>query len=213
MFLSIILNNIKNRNAIKIYQSAMFMPYILSSSVVAYVAFAFLDVNYGFLNRLAEALGGEAVMWYSEPKYWPLILVVINLWKSVGYSVILYYASLIGIDVSYYESATIDGANKWQATWHITVPMLMPIAITLFLLNIGKIFNADFGLFYMVPKDSGMLYPTTDVIDTYVYRALKQRGDMGIASATGLYQSVVGFGLVVFSNWLVKRYDKDYGLF
>ena len=213
MFLAIILNNVKSKNAIRIYQSTMFMPYILSSSVVAYVAFAFLDTNYGFLNRLIETFGGTGAMWYSEPKYWPAILIIINLWKGIGYSIVVYYASLIGIDTSYYESATIDGATKLQSTIHITLPMLMPIAITLFLLNIGKIFYADFGLFYMVPKDSGLLYSTTDVIDTYVYRALKQKGDMGIASATGLYQSIVGFFLVIFSNWLVKKYDKDYGLF
>lgn len=210
---AIILNEIRSRGAIRFYQTAMFMPHILSSSVLAYVAFAFLDVNYGFLNRFLMMIGNESIQWYSEPSYWPAILVIINLWKGLGYSVIIYYASLMGIDSTYYEAASIDGANRWQSTWHITLPMLLPITITLFLMNIGKIFYADFGLFYMVPKDSGMLYPTTDVIDTYVYRALRQGGDTGIAAATGLYQSIVGFCLVLFTNWLVKRYDKDYGLF
>lgn len=210
---AIFLNEIRSRIAIRFYQTAMFLPHILSSSVIAYVTFAFLDVNYGFLNRAIMAFGGEGVMWYSQPQYWPVILVLVNLWKGLGYSVIIYYAALIGIDSTYYEAASIDGASKLQSIWHITLPMLMPITVTLFLLNIGKIFYADFGLFYMVPRDSGLLYPTTDVIDTYVYRALRQGGDTGIAAATGLYQSIVGFVLVLFTNWLVKRYDKDYGLF
>jgi len=213
MVFAIFLNNIKSRGAIRAYQTSMFLPHILSSSVVAYVAHAFLDVNYGFLNKVIEVFGGESIMWYSQPQYWPTILTSVNLWKSLGYSIVVYYASLISIDTSYYESATIDGANKLQSVWYITVPMLMPIAITLFLLNIGKIFNADFGLFYMVPKNSGLLYPTTDVIDTYVYRSLRVGGDTGIAAATGLYQSVVGFVLVIVTNWLVKKYDRDAGLF
>lgn len=210
---AIILNEIKSKKAIRLYQTSMFLPHILSSSVIAYVAFAFLDVNYGFLNRLIGSFGGEEIMWYSEPKYWPAILTIINLWRGLGYSVIIYYAALMGIDGSYYEAASIDGAGRMQCVRHITLPMLVPITITLLLLNIGKIFYADFGLFYMVPKDSGLLYPTTDVIDTYVYRALRQGSDTGIAAATGLYQSLVGFVLVLFTNWLVKRYDKDYGLF
>ena len=213
LFFAIVLNNVKSKFALRFYQTAMFMPYILSSSVVAYIAHSFLDVNYGFINHFIQALGGEAVMWYSEPKFWPFILTLVNLWKHVGYNVIIYYAALIGIDACLYESATIDGANKLKSVWYITLPMLIPIAIMLFLLNIGRIFYADFGLFYMIPKDSGMLYPTTDVIDTYVYRALRSRGDIGIASATGFYQAIVGFVLVVSANWLAKRFDKDYGLF
>lgn len=210
---ALILNEINSRAAIRFYQTAMFLPHILSSSVVAYVAYAFLDTNYGFLNRLLMMMGQKEIMWYSEPKYWYTILVVINFWKSAGYSTIIYYAALIGIDKTYYEASAIDGAGSLKSIRYITVPMLVPITITLLLMNIGKIFYADFGLFYMVPKNSGLLYPATDVIDTYVYRALRQGGDTGIASATGLYQSVVGFVLVVFTNWIVKKYDNDYGLF
>lgn len=209
---AIVLNEIRSKMMIRFYQTCMFLPYILSASVLAYIAFAFLNVDYGFVNVLIRKFGGEGIMWYSEPKYWYAILIIVNLWKGLGYSIIIYYASVISIDDSYYEAAAIDGASWLQSRVYITIPMLMPIIVTLFIMNIGGIFYADFGLFYMVPRDTGMLYPVTDVIDTYVYRALYD-GDYGRSAAAGLYQSVVGFALVMITNHMAKKYDKNTAIF
>ncbi|MGV2686030.1 ABC transporter permease subunit, partial [Clostridium perfringens] len=157
--------------------------------------------------------GMEPGHWYSEAKYWPIFLTLISLWKSVGYKSVVYLAAIMGIDKSLYEAAMIDGANKWQQIKAITLPMLKPLMTILTLLAIGKIFYADFGLFYQVPRDSGTLYSVTNVIDTYVYRGLKTTGEIGMSTAAGLYQSVVGFILVMVSNYIVRKYDKDNALF
>lgn len=210
---AMILNEIRSRMAIRTYQTCMFLPHILSMSIVTYIAFAFLNVDYGFINVLITRFGGEPVMWYSEPKYWHTILVIINLWKGIGYSIIIYYANIISIDDSYYEAAAIDGAGWLQSRLKITIPMIFPMIVTMFIMNIGKVFYSDFGLFYMVPKNSGVLYPATDVIDTYVYRALMVDGDIGKSAATGLYQSLVGFVLVIITNQLAKKYDKNSAIF
>lgn len=210
---AIVLNEVRTKMAIRVYQTCMFMPHILSMSIVTYITFAFLNVDYGFLNSMLTKFGVDPVMWYSEPKYWYTILIVVNLWKGLGYSIIIYYATVISIDDSYYEAAAIDGANWLQLRLKITIPMMMPMIITMFILNIGKVFYSDFGLFYMVPKNQGTLYPATDVIDTYVYRALMHDRDFGKAAAAGLYQAVVGFSMVVLTNYLAKRYDKNAAIF
>lgn len=210
---AIILNEITSRASIRFYQTCMFLPHILSASIVAYITFAFLNVDYGFINSMLIKFGKEKVMWYSDPKYWYAILIIVNLWKGLGYSIIIYYANVISIDESYYEAAAIDGANWLQSRIIITIPMMIPMIITMFIMNIGKVFYADFGLFYMVPKDTGTLYPATDVIDTYVYRALISNSDVGKSAATGFYQSLVGFALVILTNALAKRYDKNTAIF
>lgn len=212
VILAIILNEIRSKAALKIYQTCMFLPYILSASIVAYVVFSLLNADYGLINVLLKKLGKEPVLWYSEPKYWYTILVLTNLWKGIGYSTIIYFASVISIDDSYYEAATIDGANWLQSHRYVTIPMIIPIIITLTIMNIGHIFYSDFGLFYMVPKNTGALYPATDVIDTYVYRALSD-GDFGKSAAVGLYQSLVGFILVYATNRLARTYDKNSAIF
>jgi len=153
------------------------------------------------------------VNWYSDPTYWPVIIVVVFLWKSVGYNSVIYLAAIMGIDKSLYEAAMIDGANKWQQIRNITIPMLTPLITILTLLAIGKIFYADFGLFYQVPRDSGTLYNVTNVIDTYVYRGLKSTGEIGMSTAAGLYQSLIGFVLVITSNGIVRKFNKDNALF
>lgn len=210
---AIILNEITSRASIRFYQTCMFLPHILSASIVAYITFAFLNVDYGFINSMLIKLGREKVMWYSDPKYWYAILIIVNLWKGLGYSIIIYYANVISIDGSYYEAAAIDGASWLQSRIRITIPMMIPMIITMFIMNIGKVFYADFGLFYMVPKDTGTLYPATDVIDTYVYRALITDADVGKSAATGFYQSLVGFVLVVLTNALARKYDKNTAIF
>ncbi|MFC0212691.1 ABC transporter permease [Paenibacillus chartarius] len=212
--LAILLNEVKHRLAKKFYQSAMLLPYFLSAVIVAYLVYGLLSSEYGLLNKMIlPMLGADPVSWYNEPKYWPWILIIVNTWKGVGYSSVIYIAAILGIDNEYYEAAVIDGAGKWQQVRHITIPLIMPVITTLVLLSIGRIFYADFGLFYQVPLDSGMLLPVTNVIDTYVYRGLLQLGDLGMASAAGVYQSLVGFILVLVSNAVVRKFNRDQALF
>jgi len=198
----------------RFYQSVMFLPHFLSMIVVGYLGYSLLSSEYGFINQyILKPLGQEPISWYSEAKYWPYILPLVNLWKHAGYYSIIYLAAIIGIDNEYYEAALIDGASKRQQMMRITLPLIKPVLIVMTLLQIGHIFNSDFGLFYQVPLDSGSLYPTTQVIDTYVYRALLNLGDIGMSSAAGLYQAVVGFALVIATNYIVRKTDKENALF
>ncbi|MBB6730569.1 ABC transporter permease [Cohnella zeiphila] len=211
--MAILLSELVNKKMAKLYQTGMFLPYFLSWVIVGYFAFSFLSLDRGLLNHILGSFGGKSLQWYSDPTYWPYILVLVYLWKSVGYSSVVYLASIMGIDRSLYEAAMIDGASKWQQIRSITLPLLKPIIIIMTLLAVGKIFYADFGLFYEVPRDSGTLYSVTNVIDTYVYRGLKTTGEIGMSTAAGLYQSVVGFALVMISNFVVRKMDKDSALF
>ncbi|WP_193556474.1 ABC transporter permease subunit [Paenibacillus lutimineralis] len=213
VLLAVILSEITNKRLSKVYQTGMFLPYFLSWVIVGYFTFSFLSSDRGLLNGVFNSLGIPPIQWYSESKYWPLILVLVYLWKAVGYNSVVYLASIMGIDKSLYEAAMIDGASKMQQIRAITLPMLKPIITIMTLLAIGKIFYADFGLFYQVPRDSGTLYGVTNVIDTYVYRGLKTTGEIGMSAAAGLYQSVVGFTLVMTSNYIVRKFDKDNALF
>jgi putative aldouronate transport system permease protein len=201
------------RKAVKRYQTVFFFPYFLSWIVVGYLVFGFLHPDFGVINRFLAMLGRKKVNWYGVPGYWPAILIITYLWKNVGYTAIIFYTGVMGIDTTYYEAAEIDGAKKLQQTRYITIPMLMPLIVMMALLSIGKIFYADFGLFFFVPRDIGALYPTTNVIDTYVYRSLKVVGDLGMASAAGLYQSFVGFVLVLVSNFIVRKVSAEHALF
>jgi putative aldouronate transport system permease protein len=211
---AILLNELKNKYLSNVYQSIMFLPYFLSAVVVGYLGYSMLSQEFGFLNNMILApLGIQPISWYSEPKYWPFILPVVYIWKNIGYSIVIYLAAIIGIDKEYYEAAITDGATKWQLIKNITLPSIKPMMIILTLLGIGHILNADFGLFYQLPLDAGALYSTTNVIDTYVYRALLRLGDTGMSSAAGLYQSAVGFVLVVSVNFLVRKIDKENALF
>ncbi|MBL4936235.1 sugar ABC transporter permease [Clostridium sp. YIM B02515] len=211
--LAIIVNELLNKKMAKVYQSAMFLPYFLSWVVVSYCLFAFLSVDKGYINHLLARLGHGEISWYTEPKYWPFIIIFMSQWKGIGYGTVVYLASIAGIDKTYYEAAMIDGATKWQQIKSITLPLLKPVITILFILSIGKIFNADFGLFYQLPKDSGPLYPVTNVIDTYVYRGLMNLGEIGMSSAAALYQSVVGLILILLSNYVVKKIDSENSLF
>jgi putative aldouronate transport system permease protein len=211
---AIMLNEIKNKLAKSFYQSVILLPFLISMVIVSYLGFAFLSEDVGYLNNtILPLLGLEGISWYNEAKYWPYILTFINMWKGVGFLCVIYLAAIIGIDQEYYEAATLDGANKWQQIINITLPTIMPVIIMMTLLGIGRIFYSDFGLFYQVPMNSGALYDTTNVIDTYVYRGLMQLGDIGMSAAAGLYQSIVGFVLVLLSNYLVRRKSKDNALF
>lgn len=197
----------------KFYQSAILLPNLLSSVIIGYLVFAFFSVENGFVNNtILKAFGVDPVSWYSEAKYWPFIIIFVSAWKSVGYNCIIYLATLMGIDKSYYESAKIDGASKWKQIRYITLPLLKPTVIMLTLMAIGRIFYSDFGLFYQVPMNQGALYSTTNTIDTYVYRGLLQLGNISMSAAAGVYQSVVGFILVLGANLLVRKIDRENAL-
>ena len=198
---------------VKVYQTMLLLPHFISWVIVAYVALVFLDMDAGLFNWVRKLFGAEPILWYNSPKYWPPLIVIFNVWKSMGFSAIMYYASLMGVDQGLFEAAKIDGAGKLKQMWHIAIPSIKPLIITLTILNIGKIFYGDFGLFYNLPQNSPLLYSATDVIDTYVYRTLTVLGDMGISSAVGFYQSVLGFILVLLTNWVVNRIDSDNALF
>ena len=211
---AILLGEIKRRKALKVYQTSILLPHILSTAVIAYLAFAFLSKDSGFINNgIIKPLGGEAVSWYSKPKYWPFILIFIQLWRSVGYTTIMYYATLVGIDTSYYEAAVIDGASTWDQIRCITLPCLKTTIITLTIMNLGRMFYSDFGLFYQVPMNNGLLFNATNTLDTYVYRGLLEMNDIGRASAAGFLQSILGFLLVWGANSLTRKVDPDSAVF
>lgn len=210
---AIMLNFLRGKWNKKVYQTLILVPYLISIVVVSYIVFGFLSVENGFLNKVIVALGGTAINWYAEPKYWPFILTIVNLWKGFGYSSILYYATVIGIDTALYDAASIDGCNTWQKIKYVTLPGLRPTVITLVLMALGGIMYSDFGLFYQVPMHSGMIAGVTDTLDVYVYKALIQLNDVGRSSASGFLQSIVGFILVISANATVRKIDKDSALF
>ena len=211
---AIFICDIRSKACKTIYQSAILLPFLMSIVIVSYITFAFFSGDNGMLNKtILPFFGKEAINWYSESKYWPVILVIVNTWKGVGYGCLIYISSISGIDPSFYEAAELDGASKWKQIRYITLPSIMPSVITLTLLNIGRIFYSDFGLFYQVTQNSGQLYDTTNVIDTYVYRALRQSGNIGMASAAGFYQSIVGFACVLLANVVVRKLSPENAMF
>ena len=212
--IAILITEVRNTKLKKVYQSAILLPFLMSMVILSYIVYALLSAENGLVNNsILPLFHIDPIQWYQKPKYWPSILIIANCWKGVGYGCLIYIASLIGIDPSFYEAARLDGASKWQEITKITLPSLVPTIITLLLLSIGRIFYSDFGLFYQVPMNSGVLFPTTNVIDTYVYRALIEQGNISMSSAAGVYQSLVGFCVVMLSNWIVRKVDKDQALF
>jgi len=202
-----------SRKQVKVYQTAMFIPYFISWIVASYVLYALLNPVSGLIPHYYKAQGIELPNIFNTPKYWPFILTAAVVWKSCGYTTLIYYAALMGMDPTYFEAAVVDGANKPQITMRISLPFLGPLIILLVILAIGKIFYSDFGMFFFLTRDSGLLYPVTDVIDTYVYRALRVTGDIGMSSAVGFYQSVVGFLLVFGTNLVVRRINRESAIF
>ncbi len=211
--LAIAINEIKNQAFKKVTQSLMFFPYFLSWVVVGAIVYGLFSSDIGLINSLLVKLGKDPVRWYAEPKYWKWILILADVWKWSGYNSIIYYASVVGIDQTYYEAAMVDGASKWQQIKNVTLPQLIPMISVLLILNIGGIFRADFGLFYQVPRNSGALYQVTSVLDTYIYNGLTATGDFGMTAAAGLYQSVVGALLLLTANLVVRKLEPDSALF
>jgi putative aldouronate transport system permease protein len=212
--LAVFLNEIRSKFASRLYQSLILLPYLMSWVIASYLVYAILAADTGLINNsILEPLGFEGISWYNTKKYWPYILVICQIWKSVGYAVIIYLSSIIGISPDYYEAASIDGASKWKQLTKITMPLLSPTVITMLILNVGRIFYSDFGLFYQVTRNSGTLYSVTRTIDVYVYNALMESSDFGMSSAASVYQSIVGLLLIITVNAVVRKYSKENALF
>ena len=208
--LAIIINQLYSKFASKCYQTMMFLPYFMSWVVVSYFVYAFLNPDKGLANSIIMGLGGEKVMWYSAPQYWPFILVFMSTWKSMGYNMVVYLASITGIDGSLYEAAILDGATKWQQAKYITLPSIKPMIIIMFILNIGKIFYSDFGLFWQVTQRvPASLYNTVSTFDTFIYQSLQSQISIGQAAAAGLFQAVCCCVTILITNFIVSKLDED----
>ncbi|OMF07018.1 sugar ABC transporter permease [Paenibacillus sp. FSL H7-0331] len=213
LVISLVLNELRKKLFVKISQSVMLFPHFISWIVVSYVLYAFFSMDMGLVNQMLNKLGIASVNWYTEPEVWPAILTVMHVWKGAGMSAVIYLATITGIDETLYEAAEIDGANRWQMCMRITLPLMMPTVVILTLLSIGKIMYGDFGMIYALVGDNGTLYSTTDIIDTYVFRSLRQIGDPSEAMAVGLFQSVVGFILVFGTNAITRKFFKEGALY
>jgi len=213
-FTAVLLNEIRSKMATKFFQSTILIPHLMSWVVVGYLSFAFLASDTGFINNtILNWLGIEPVSWYTTGRYWPFILTIVQMWKSVGFTMIIYLAGIVSIDTGYYEAARIDGANKWKQIVHITLPLLVPTILTLAMINVGRIFFSDFGLFFQIPRNSGILFNYTQTIDVFVFNALMVRGDLAMSSAASVYQSIVGFILIVSVNAVIRRIRRENALF
>ena len=213
IMLAILINEIVSARAKKVYQTIILLPYLMSWVVVGYLSYAYLAPKTGLFNVISRTLGTKEANFYNTKKYWPFILTFVNLWKGVGYSMIIYLSSVISINPEYYEAAQIDGATKWKCITKITLPLIKPTFITLFILSVGQVFRSDFGLFYQVPRDSGMLYSVTRTIDVYVYQALMKNSDYAMSSAASVFQSICGFILIITANMIVRKHQKSAALF
>ena len=210
--LALMLYFLRSKRALKVYNTVVIVPKFMSPVIIAFIVYALFSPNFGLVNAVIKALGGDAIAWYSEPKYWPWILTVTHIWQTVGMNSVIYYASLMSLDESLLEASTLDGANRWQQICHVIIPHLVQDMVVTTVLAMGSIFSGDFGLFYQVPKDQGTLYATTDIISTYTYRALLG-GSLEKSAAVGLFQSVVGFVMVVATNAIVKKISPENSMF
>lgn len=216
LLIAIMLHELLQKRMAKVYQTASFLPYFLSWIVISYSIYALLSPQTGLINKIIGLFGGKGVDWYRTPKYWPFIFTFLSVWKNLGYNTIIYLAALTGIDKSLYEAAAIDGASKTQQARYITVPLLTPVIIIIFILGLGSIFRSDFGLFYHIPITGGgtaALRNISEVIDTYIYKLLMQSQNISQSAAISFVQSVIGFILIFFANKIVKRYDPDRAIY
>lgn len=208
--LALMINELYSKRASKVYQTMMFFPHFLSWVVVSYFVYAFLSPDKGLLNTIIASFGGEPVLWYSHAKPWPIILVFMNLWKGVGYNMVVYLASITGIDQGLYEAAMLDGASKWQQAKYITLPMMKTILVVLFIMNVGKIFYSDFGLFWQVTQGiPNSLHRVASTFDTFIYSALRGTTPIGRTAAASLFQSVLCCLTILLANAVVSKVDPD----
>lgn len=210
--MALLLYHIRNQRMLKVYHTIILIPRFISMVIVAIIVYALLSPGYGIVNQVITALGGEGVAWYSKPTYWPFILNITYVWKHLGSGCLYYYAALVGMDEGLFEAAAIDGANTWQKCWHIAIPSLIPIMTMMTILGIGGLFSGDMGLFYQVPMDQGILYPATDIINTYTYRALLG-GSLEKSAAVNLFQSVIGLILVLSANAITRKVSPENSMF
>lgn len=208
-----ILSQLRNKQLIKTVQTSMLLPYFLSWVIVSFFVFAFISPDKGLINRLIMDNGGVPTNWYVKQGIWPPLLVFLGIWKTIGYNTVIYFAAIVGIDKSYYEAAEMDGANKWQQIRQVLLPQIVPLMIVLTILGLGNIFRADFGLFYQIPRNSGLLFNVTAVLDTYIYNGLASTGNISMSTAAGLYQSFVGFIILFTANSIVRKIDKESAMF
>ncbi|SEU29410.1 sugar ABC transporter permease [Paenibacillus sp. NFR01] len=213
IFAGILLFEVAGKWFRKVTQTILFLPYFLSWVVVGAIAYNLFNFDVGTINSLLTSLGFDKIDIYNTPAYWPFILVLVSAWKAVGYGTVMYLAAITGIDTEMYEAAEIDGANIFQRIMKITIPNLMPTIIILVLLAIGNIFRGDFGMFYNMVGNNGLLFSSTDVIDTFVFRSLITSNDIGMSAAAGFFQSVLGFVTILLANYAVRKYDRDHALF
>ena len=210
---AVVLSEISHKTIKKLTQSSFFLPYFISWVVVGSIAYGLFNYEHGTINGFLTSLGADPVNFYSDDSMWPFIIVVFSAWKSVGYGMVVYLAAIVGVDASLHEAASIDGANIFQRTWHITLPTILPTVVTLTLMSIGKIFRGNLDLFFQLVGFNGMLYDKTDVIDTVVFRMMMTSTTIGQPAAIGLYQSVLCFVTIVLVNWAVRHTAEDYALF
>ena len=213
LVLALLFNELKSRLFARVTQSTILFPHFLSWVVVSYMLYSLFATDFGIVNNALTAFGLEKVNWYASPQYWVQILVGTNVWKDIGISLVIYLAAIAGIDGTLYEAARIDGANRWKQIRYITLPLLLPTVSILSLLALGRVMYGSFDMIYAIVKDNGMLFATVDVIDTYMFRALRTIGNPSQAMAIGLYQSIVGFLLVFGANFVVRKFNKDHSLF
>jgi putative aldouronate transport system permease protein len=208
--LAMMISNLHNKRVSKVYQTLMFFPYFMSWVVIAYFVYAVLTPDKGYLNSILASFGRKKIMWYQEAVYWPFILTFMRIWKGMGYGMVIYLASITGIDQALYEAAVMDGANKWQQTKYITFPCLKPIIIMMLILDTGKIFYSDFGLFYQITAGIPQsLYNTVSTFDTYIYKAIQSQSSIGRAAAASFFQSVACCITILLANWFVSKVDRE----
>lgn len=213
VFVAILLNEMRSKMFKKVSQTVMFLPYFISQVLVGILVFNLLNYDTGFVNGILTSLGMEKWQPYADPNVWPVMLVIIYLWQQTGYQSVVYFAAIMGIDGEIMEAAKVDGANGFQRIRYIILPSLKPTIVILLLFALGGIVKGNFGLFYNIIGTNSILYNTTDIIETYVYRATMTDFNFSTASAVGLYQSVVGFVIVMVVNYIVKKIEPDYSLF
>ncbi len=212
---ALLLFEVRQRWAVKLIQTFAIFPRFLSWVVVGFITYALLDINKGLINVMLGGFGIEAVAWYQFPEAWIFIIPIVSLWKVLGINSVMYYAALMGVDAQLFEAAELDGATKLQKIWHISIPCINNIIIILLILSLGSVFRGDFGLFYQIPRNSAAILSTTDVIDTYIYRAIAgtSGSSLEMSTAVALIQSIVGFICIVSANLIVKKIDNEKGLF
>lgn len=213
VILAILYDALGSNKLNRINQSVSILPHFLSAVIIGHLVYIFLSSDKGILNRLLVSMGQEKVNWYSDPTYWPLLLIFIKMWMIIGWKSVIYYSNIKGIDTEYYDAARVDGASWVQQVWYITLPLLKPILIVTLIMSIGDILSSDFSLFYIIPRNSGALYSVTATVDTYVYNGLRGNASLGMTSAVSVLQSVVGFVLVLTVNKIIKTIDPEQAMF